>query len=368
MGRHLVLVGGGHAHLHALSQARGIQRRGHRITLVNPQPCHYYSGMAPGLLGGHYSLEDLRFPLDEIAAQAGIEVVWERVARIDGHQQRLILSSNRCIDYDVVSCNIGSEVASDIPSALQRRVVSVKPVERLGDVRRQIEAWPPGRPCRLVVAGGGPAGVELAGNARRLFDRCGVDGRVRLVAGKMLLPGWPQKQVAKVKEYFRSHSVTLMEGVRVSAFTEQHLELSDGQKLPYDLTLVATGILPPKLFRESALTVGPDGGMSVNPFLQSIDFPEIFAGGDCIHFTSSPLAKVGVYAVRQGPVLTHNLIAALERRPLSTYSPQQSYMQILNLGDGRAALYRPPLNLFGVLPWRIKDRIDRAFMDEYRPG
>jgi len=367
MGRHLILVGGGHAHLHALSQARGILRRGHRMTLINPQPWHYYSGMAPGLLGGTYNAEELRFSLDEIAAKSGIETIWERVVRIDSQQRSLILASRRSVHYDVASFNIGSEVNSDIPVALQRRVVTVKPVERLSEIRQQIEAWPPGRPLRVVVVGGGTAGVELAGNLRRLVERNRLDGRVVLVAGEELLPGWPVGQKAKIRDYFRRRSITMKEGIRVESYRDQVLELSNGEQLAYDFALVATGIQSPQLFRESSLSVGPDGGLNINPFLQSIDDPHLFAAGDCAYFGTMPLEKAGVYAVRQGPVLTHNLIAALEQRPLNTYSPQQKFMQILNLGDNRALLKRSPLSLFGVLPWRIKDRIDRSFMATHQP-
>ncbi|PLY12588.1 MAG: pyridine nucleotide-disulfide oxidoreductase [Desulfuromonas sp.] len=366
MGRHLLLVGGGHAHLHTLSQARAILRRGHRITLINPQPLHYYSGMAPGLLGGRYRSEDLCFPLDKMAEQAGVETIWERVERIDSQKRSLILSSRRCVDYDVASFNVGSEVVADIPATLKQRVLTVKPVERLAELRSKIEAWPSGRPCRLLVVGGGAAGVELAGNLRRLLECNGVDGRVALVSSGELLPGWPTALVVKVKEYFRRRSVQVLENTHVKGFEEAYIEFSDGQRWTYDFALLATGVSPPQLFRESALSVGPDGGLSINPFLQSVDDAYLFAAGDCAYFMSSPLAKAGVYAVRQGPVLTHNLIAALERRPLSTYSPQQSFMQVLNLGDGRAALKRPPFSLFGVLPWRIKDHIDRSFMARYR--
>jgi NADH dehydrogenase FAD-containing subunit len=44
-----------------------------------------------------------------------------------------------------------------------------------------------------------------------------------------------------------------------------------------------------------------------------VAYPEIFGGGDCISFEKKPLDKVGVYAVRQNPILYTNLLAALVR-------------------------------------------------------
>ena len=42
--------------------------------------------------------------------------------------------------------------------------------------------------------------------------------------------------------------------------------------------------------------------------------------------------------------------------------------EVITLGDDRAALYRPPFSLFGVIPWRIKEAIDRAFVKDYQPS
>ena len=58
MGKHLVLVGGGHAHLTCLMQLKHFVDRGHRVTLISPDAYHYYSGMGPGMLGGTYSPQE----------------------------------------------------------------------------------------------------------------------------------------------------------------------------------------------------------------------------------------------------------------------------------------------------------------------
>lgn len=49
MSKHLVLVGGGHAHMTVMLNLADYISRGHRVTLVSPSPYHYYSGMGPGL-------------------------------------------------------------------------------------------------------------------------------------------------------------------------------------------------------------------------------------------------------------------------------------------------------------------------------
>ena len=65
------------------------------------------------------------------------------------------------------------------------------------------------------------------------------------------------------------------------------------------------------------------------------EHPNIFGGGDCVYFQPQPLDKVGVYAVRENPVLYHNLMAALAKRSLQRFNPgSSSYLLIYNLGGG----------------------------------
>ena len=79
-----------------------------------------------------------------------------------------------------------------------------------------------------------------------------------------------------------------------------------------DFIFLALGVKPAPIFRDSGIPTGPEGGLLVNNYLQSSSYPDIFGGGDCIYFQDKPLDKVGVYAVRQNPVLLNNLMARLE--------------------------------------------------------
>jgi NADH dehydrogenase FAD-containing subunit len=55
MGKHLVLVGAGHAHMTALMRAVEYLDKGHQVTVISPYAYHYYSGMGP-VLAGLYQL------------------------------------------------------------------------------------------------------------------------------------------------------------------------------------------------------------------------------------------------------------------------------------------------------------------------
>jgi len=119
------------------------------------------------------------------------------------------------------------------------------------------------------------------------------------------------------------------------------------------------GVQASPLFRDSGIPTGPDDGLLVNSCLQSVVHPEMFGGGDCISFAERPLAKVGVYAVRQNPVLFHNLLAALEGKELKTFVPQREYMLIFNLGNGEGDPVEEEFYLGGGV-WLPAERLYRA--------
>jgi NADH dehydrogenase FAD-containing subunit len=133
-----------------------------------------------------------------------------------------------------------------------------------------------------------------------------------------------------------------------------------------DFIFLALGVRPSPIFAESDLPTGPDGGLRVNQYLQSTGYPEIFGGGDCIYFETKPLDKVGVYAVRENPVIYHNLMASLEERPLQSFDPGGDYLLIFNLGDGTGILVKKWLMFRGRLAFKIKNYIDTKFMKKFQ--
>ncbi|MCK5069872.1 MAG: pyridine nucleotide-disulfide oxidoreductase, partial [Desulfocapsa sp.] len=123
---------------------------------------------------------------------------------------------------------------------------------------------------------------------------------------------------------------------------------------------------PSAFFKESGLQTGLDGGLLVNKYLQCPKYPEIFGGGDCVWFGDQPLAKVGVYAVRENPVLFHNLKAQLQGTALQAFDPGGDYLLIFNLGNKLGVLRKNWFQISGWTAFIIKDWIDRKFMKKFQ--
>ena len=61
MKKHLIFAGGGHSHIHSLTNLDKFTAAGADVTVINRSQYHYYSGMGPGLLSGYYTPDETRF-------------------------------------------------------------------------------------------------------------------------------------------------------------------------------------------------------------------------------------------------------------------------------------------------------------------
>jgi NADH dehydrogenase FAD-containing subunit len=366
MPKHLVFVGGGHAHLTALTGLRDTVRAGHRVTLIGPSPYHYYSGMGPGLLSGIYRPAEARFHVKKMAEDRGAAFIEDRVVLVDPVRRALLLASGAEVRYDAVSFNTGSEVPSDLLHPTGGNVFPVKPIENLLAARRRIREADAGKRIRTIVVGGGSAAVEIAANLGHLGRETGRIGRITLVSRTAVLGDFPEKARAQARGALSRWGVETIEGVAAGSIANGVVRLENGASLEGDMVFVAIGIRPSPLFRDSGLPTGEDGGLLVNEYLQCVDHPELFGGGDCVTLAGSPLARVGVYAVRQNRPLHRNLAAFLEGRPLRRFDPGGDYLLILNLGDRTGLFRRKRIVWSGRLAFLLKDYLDTKFMRKFQ--
>jgi NADH dehydrogenase FAD-containing subunit len=366
MGKQLVIVGAGHAHLTILKNLQKYKDAGHGVTVVSSSSLHYYSGMGPGMLSGIYRPEEIRFNVQKMSADRGAVFIEDKVIKIEPKNKAIELLSGQKLAYDVLSVNTGSYVPVEVPDASDGLVVSVKPIENLLHIRRKIIEALKEKELKITVIGGGPTGVEVAGNAARLVSNESGNCRITIVAGTRLLRHFKGGIRSRVMTSLTRRNMQILENVRLSRINERSVTLTDGREIDSDFVFMAVGVKPSPLFEASGLPVGPDGGMLVNKYLQSVSYPEIFGGGDCISFEPRPLAKVGVYAVRQNPILFKNLLSCLNDDPLVEFVPQKAVLLAFNMGDGTAVVQWHFLVWGGRLGFAIKDHIDRTFMKNFQ--
>ncbi|NWH05363.1 NAD(P)/FAD-dependent oxidoreductase [Desulfobacter latus] len=367
MEKHLALIGGGHAHMMILDNLKTIVDKGIKVTVIAPSAYHYYSGMGPGMLGGRYSPDDIRFATEDVVTKQGGTFIRDRVVKIDPKAKEIFTETGKTVGYDVACCNAGSYIPMDTVPGKLENIYPVKPIETLWEAAQKLKMLFREKRVRVSIVGGGPSSAEVAGNILALARRThGFKPEIHIFARRCLMSGFPEPVRSRVVSILKKKGILIHEQAPVKEVGPGTIQLGSGRKYSTDFIFMATGVRPSPIFENSGLPVGPDKGLRVNRFLQSVAYPEIFGGGDCICFQERPLAKVGVYAVRQNPVLLNNVMAALEEKPLISFDPGPEYLLIFNLGGGIGVLKKKGLVFGGTLAFMIKDYIDRRFIKQFQ--
>ena len=367
MAKKLLLAGGGHAHMMLLARIRHLTEEGHEVTVVQPSDHHYYSGMGPGMLSGFYKADDIRFRTRFVVERQGGRFIKDKVIRIDTGNRSVELESGICEEYDVLSCNTGSFVPFSAIEGRSSRIFGAKPIEGLLEAKKQIITSCNNPELSISVIGGGAAAAEIAGNVRQLATKNGCPGaKIKILAGNKLMKNSSPAIQRIVRKYFQKKNIEIDESGHVEQIENGNVIMKSGKTHTPDFIFLATGVQPSPLFAASNLPTGPDGGLQVNEYLQCSDHPEIFGGGDCICYAPQPLEKVGVYAVRQNPVLLHNVLAGLRGGNQIKFDPGGRFLAIFNLGGGYGALQKGPLCWGGKTAFIIKDYIDKKFMTQFQ--
>ncbi|WP_264210061.1 selenide, water dikinase SelD [Leisingera thetidis] len=360
--RDLVLIGGGHTHALVLRKWGMRPLPGARLTLINPGPSAPYSGMLPGFVAGHYAREDLDIDLVRLARFAGARVILGSAEHIDTAAQQVYVPGRPPVAYDAASIDIGvTSAMPDLPGFAQHGI----PAKPLGRFAARWAAFREGgSPAHVAVIGGGVAGVELILAMAHALKSRGRLAQATLIDSDQALRAISPKARATLRRALVGQGVRLEENTGIERIEDSYIVLKDGREILSDFTTGAAGARPYGWLADSGLAL-QDGFISIGETLQS-SAANVFASGDCAHMAFAPRPKAGVYAVRQAPVLWHNLRALLTGDPMRGYRPQKDYLKLISMGAREALGERFGTTLSGPLMWTWKDRIDQAFMDKFR--
>jgi len=408
--QHLVLVGGGHAHAQVIKALNKASRPANlRVTLIDQQASASYSGMVPGCICQRYTHEETLLHLRPLAAWAGIDFVQDKVIDVDLERKVIHLANQNnkddneqkgssSIAFDAISMDIGSTSRGldDTPGAHQF-TIPTRPISKLVERLEQSEKYMDSdAEPRIVVIGGGAAGVELSMSLNGRFQRKFPKAQVTLLdVGTELLGGESRRGREKLQEIMGAQGIQIVHQCRVDEVSDDRIFATIAnekhQIIPFTHCIWATGAGAhplAMLLQAKGLDATKYGWISVNEYLQSTSHPWLFAAGDCCNIENlekgSP-PKAGVFAVRAGPVLIENLTAYLRQQQqpkhqqqqsddpesdeclnMKPYVPQTDFLKLLVCGDGKALGLRFGQAFYGKWVMDLKDKIDTNFMDLFK--
>ncbi len=370
----LILVGGGHAHVSVLKHLGMKPIPGLRTTIITRDIHTPYSGMLPGYVAGHYSYDDCHIDLGPLARFAGARLYHTVVNGLDVNNKQVLLSGRPPVNYDLLSINTGSTPGSVNIPGVDEYAISAKPidifllkwqalVERIQKTQGEF---------KFVIVGGGAGGVELSLSTQyrlqQVLRKQGDDPdrlNFTLLTHSSRIMFMHNRGVQdRFERVFAERNINIKVRSRVVEVKVDQVLLDDGTIFPADAIIWVTSAAAPGWPAEAGLAVDDAGFIRIDENLQSISHQGIFAAGD-IASMIDPRPKSGVFAVRQGPILAHNLRVTATQGRLKRYRPQKNFLGLISTGDKYAIASRGGMSYESVLLWKLKDWIDVKFMRKF---
>lgn len=364
--RDVMLVGGGHSHALLIRRWAMKPLAGVRLTLVSRDVMTPYSGMLPGLVAGHYDVDEVHIDLLRLCHWASVRFIRAEVTGVDAERRCITLRDRPEISWDVLSLDTGSTPDFGVPGAAEYST-PVKPVSafhaRWTSIESRLRADPTSS-LSVGVVGSGAGGFELVMALRHALPR----ERVRchwFLRQASPLAERPPRLGARAHALAEGAEVTVHRSFDVAAVDAHGVNSRAGKTVRLDETLWCTGGQGPDWTTQSGLATDSRGFVATDAHLRSVSHPSIFATGDIGTQQDTPSAKAGVFAVRQAPVLFRNIRATLLGRPLQVFRPQKHFLSLMATGDRSAIASRGRLQVEGRAIWQLKDHIDRRFMRRF---
>jgi len=369
--KNLVLLGIGHTNAHIVHEWATQPIDGYRLICISKFATATYSGMLPGTLGEQFAENEMQIQLAPLVQRAGAELLLADVNGLDFVARQVTFSDHAPIDFDLLSIGVGSMPAGwDTHSS--PLVVPIKPMQtflRRLDQRIQCAACRDQNPIRVAIVGGGVAGVEIAFCLQqRLQDPAFQHGTVVEIftSSRQVADGMRSKSVRRLEKLLQKRGIKVHHSCRVDSVSDDALITSDGQRHAFDGVIWATGAAAPPVLSKLGLQTDDRGFVATAKTLQSLSDPRIFAVGDSGTIVDSPCPKAGVYAVRQCPVIWHNLNAITREESLIHFKSQKDFLKLLNTGDGKALLEYKCFTIHAGWCWDLKTWIDKRFISTYQ--
>lgn len=353
----ICILGGGFGGLYTalrLSQLPFSKTEKPEIVLVDRRDRFLFVPLLYELLTGELQTWEIAPPFAELLENTGVRFCQGTVSGIDLDQKRVQLHDGPEIPCDRLVLALGGETPLDMVKGAVEYAYSfrtLKDAYGLEERLRFLEASDTDK-IRVAIVGAGYSGVELA---CKLADRLGDKGRVRLVEqSDMILRTSPEFNREAANKALEKRKVWIDLETEVEAIEADTISLLyKGQLdvLPVDIVLWTVGTQVSQAVRSLPLKQNRRGQLIVNPTLQIIDHPDIFALGDiaeCHDATGQKVPSTAQTAFQQADYTAWNIWASLTGRPLLPFR-YQPLGEMMTLGIDNATLAGLGIKLDGQL-------------------
>jgi NADH dehydrogenase len=367
----VVIVGGGFAGIEA---AKALRHAPADVTLIDRSNHFVFQPLLYQVATGALAPSDIAVPIRWVLRSVpNVTVLEASAVSVDKELKTVLLSNDSTISYDYLILAAGSRHAYFGHDEFEPVAPGLKTIEDALEIRnRFLSAFERAELAEseserrehltMVIVGGGPTGVELAGimvsiarkALRRDFRRIDpASARIILVeAGPRLVPAFKEHLSARALEDLRALGVEVRLNSPVTNITDGAVLLGD-ERIASRTVFWAAGNRGSSLSKAFPDCVDRAGHVKVNADLSLEGRPEIFVAGDQAAINDpngKPVPRVAQGAIQMGKRAGRNIyneLLAKEREPFR----YQTHGDLAVIGRYRALAEFPWFTFSGVPAW-----------------
>jgi NADH dehydrogenase len=371
-GRHQVVVIG--AGFGGLRVVRNLRDAAVDVTVVDAHNFHTFQPLLYQVATAGLDTDDIAYPIRGIfRRQRNVDVRVAAVNDIDLDGRLVHTDRGAPLPYDTLVVAAGT-ISSDFDiEGVEEHTLPLKSVADAVAIRDHVltvfedaaiaptDASESDNRLDVVVCGGGPTGVEMAGGLRELYDRVlrhdfpdlpVADARITVVeALDRVLSGFDESLSEKAAGTLRARHVRVIEGTPVKQIRDGVVELEGGEQLRAPTIVWAAGVKASPVAAMLGVELGKAGRILVEPDLSVRDRPEVFAIGDIAADRDEPLPQVAQPAIQGGRHVAEQICRRLRGEPTVPFSYTDKG-SMATIGRNQAVAELPiGLKLSGIVGW-----------------
>lgn len=373
----VVVVGGGFGGLQAV---RALVAAGHPVSLIDRHPYSTFQPLLYQVATGGLNPGDVTYSLRGfVANHRDPDTRFRRahVTGIDRENHLVEVSRGHAISYDhlVLAQGVGANFfgipgAAENARSIYTRAAALDVRDILFSGLESLSARKD-RDSRftIVVVGGGPTGVEMAGTLAEMktqalsliYPEVPQDNfRVVLVEmGQVLLAPFDANLQRYAFHELTKRGVDVRLNTAITKVEPDRVHFKDGGELEVDVVVWGAGIGAHPLVKDWGVPQGRGGRILIDQNLKVIGADDIWAIGDCALCEEKPMPQLAQPALQMGEHVARQIIAQDEGKPLAPFEYVDKGT-MATIGRGAAVLQLPPKNgqthgreLTGMVAWAI---------------
>jgi NADH dehydrogenase len=337
---HVVVVGAGFGGLNA---AKRLEREPVDVTVIDRHNYHQFLPLLYQVATAGLNAADVAYPVRALfRRQRRVFFRKEEVVGVDldRHQVRLAGGPPMSYDYLILAAgsttaNFGVEGAAEFAFplyTLEHAVILRNHVLSLFEAADSDPSLIEEGVLNIVVVGGGPTGVEVAGAMVELVDKVLADDfhdldvhRARIILIEQmdhLLGAFSDRSRQYALRALESRGVQVRLGTTVRRVTPTAVHLVTGEVIPTRCLVWAAGVRAGELAEHVAVTRGRSGRIVVNADLSVPGHPNVFAVGDLAEIDDgcgARLPQLAQVAIQSGRHAAEQVLHTIERRPRTSF-------------------------------------------------